>query len=191
MISADTWTATEDADLREMIERDGPGEWPSKAVMFNQMASREGEGERSSGRSESALRHRWKNLCKAEELPAEQTTKDTSRSGHHDSSSATPAYRKSCPACSRVFTHPPAFTVHLKSCGGAPSAVQEQGDHIPSREQGGRLSSLTDVGSLPGGLLWNEFQQHFRVSTQAIRQLLVKSSSVSAIHMLVMDRSRF
>ena len=26
-------------------------------------------------------------------------------------------YRKECPLCQRVFTHPPAFTVHIKTCG--------------------------------------------------------------------------
>jgi hypothetical protein len=33
-------------------------------------------------------------------------------------------YRKQCPTCRRTFTHPPAFTIHRKSCGnegGAPT----------------------------------------------------------------------
>ena len=35
-------------------------------------------------------------------------------------------YRKTCPKCSRVFTHPPAFSIHGKSCG-VNSAAPEQG----------------------------------------------------------------
>ena len=65
IISAETWSATEDADLRSIVERKGLGSWPSKAAIFNQMSSREAEGERGSERSESALRHRWTKFCKA------------------------------------------------------------------------------------------------------------------------------
>ena len=35
-------------------------------------------------------------------------------------------YRKACPKCSRVFTHPPAFSVHVKSCGANSTAEQSK-----------------------------------------------------------------
>ena len=35
-------------------------------------------------------------------------------------------YRKACPKCSRVFTHPPAFSVHVKSCGANTAAEQSK-----------------------------------------------------------------
>jgi hypothetical protein len=31
-------------------------------------------------------------------------------------------FRKLCPTCGRVFTHPPALTVHMKSCAGSKKA---------------------------------------------------------------------
>ena len=37
--------------------------------------------------------------------------------GHVRSSSGGMGYRKQCPTCRRAFTHPPAFTIHRKSCG--------------------------------------------------------------------------
>ena len=44
--------------------------------------------------------------------PAVDTTGEvTKRNGQH-------GYKAECETCGRVFTHPPAFTVHRKACGG-------------------------------------------------------------------------
>ena len=34
-----------------------------------------------------------------------------------DKGTGSSSYRKTCPTCSRVFTHPPAFAGHVMSCG--------------------------------------------------------------------------
>lgn len=51
-------------------------------------------------------------------------------------------YRKICPKCNRTFTHPPAFSVHSKSCGAASSAP-EQGKSVTSK--GGSASAAQKV----------------------------------------------